>query len=216
MALWFRMYEEVLDDPKVQRLDGETFKGWVNLLALAARNDGKLPPIADMAFALRMSDSAAITLVERLLNGGLIDRVNGGANGYTYAPHAWDKRQYKSDTSTERVKRFRKRCKPVTVTPPEPEPEPDIPLDKSNGANQPEMDPDKAFWANAKSYLGAGKASLVGRWVRDHGRAETAKAITAAQIERAVDPVPYIEKVLRQAKSAPAGDMNEWYKGLAT
>ena len=119
MARWFRLYSEALNDPKVQRLDGETFKFWINVLCLASENDGRLPDVPDMAFALRMDENACLTVVERLLNGGLIDRANGGANGWHYAPHGWAKRQYKSDGSTERVKRFRQRSKAVTETPPD-------------------------------------------------------------------------------------------------
>ena len=69
-----------------------------------------------------------------------------------------------------------------------------IPLDKSNGAKP---DSDKAFWDAATAYLG-GKRSMIGKWSRDYGRPNTAKAITAAQLERAADPVAYIEKILRR------------------
>lgn len=64
-----------------------------------------------------------------------------------------------------------------------------------------EIDPDKAFWDSAKAYLGKSKASLIGRWVKSHGRETTANAITAAQINRAVDPIPYIERTLRKARA---------------
>jgi hypothetical protein len=37
------------------------------------------------------------------------------------SPHNWDKRQYKSDVSTERVKRFRNGKRNVSETPPETE-----------------------------------------------------------------------------------------------
>lgn len=197
MSRWFRLYDEVLDDPKVQRLDGETFKGWINVMALASRHGGKLPAIPDIAFALRIGEDAARTLVERLLNGGLVDKLSGGADGYTYAPHAWDKRQYKSDNSSERVKRYRQRSKAVTETPPDTDADTDVTLSKDSDAG---ASPDKVFWDSAKAYLGKSKAGMIGKWVRDYGRDATAKAITAAQIERAVDPVPYIEKVLRRGK----------------
>ena len=59
-------------------------------------------------------------------------------------------------------------------------------------------DSDTEFWANAKAYLGPSKASVIGKWCRDYGQVETAKAIAAAQAERAVDPVPYIQAVLRK------------------
>lgn len=121
MARWFRLYAEVVNDPKVQKLPCEDFRAWINLLCLAADNDGKLPSFEDIAFALRVTNDGARTLVERLSSGGLIDRLNGGPNGWHYAPHAWAKRQYKSDVSTERVKRFRQRSETVSETPPETE-----------------------------------------------------------------------------------------------
>lgn len=132
MARWFRFYAEALNDPKVQRLDGETFKFWVNMLCIASENDGRLPDITDMAFALRMDEHACLTVVERLLNGGLIDRLSGGPNGWHHAPHGWSKRQYKSDGSTERVKRYRERSKGVSETPSETEA--DTETEKNNKA----------------------------------------------------------------------------------
>lgn len=63
---------------------------------------------------------------------------------------------------------------------------------------------DKLFWDNAVAYLGKGKRPVIGKWAKDYGQGETAKAITAAQLERAVEPVAYIERVLRGAKAAGA------------
>ncbi|MBO9624151.1 MAG: DUF1376 domain-containing protein [Sphingomonas sp.] len=70
-----------------------------------------------------------------------------------------------------------------------------IPFSNENGA-QP--DSDKAFWDNAKAYLGPKNASLIGKCVRDFGKAETASAITAAQLERAVNPAEFILGRLRK------------------
>lgn len=199
-ARWFRFYVEALDDPKVQTLDGDTFKAWVNLLTLAARNDGKLPPVADIAFALRCDITVAERYIERLSNGGLIDRLNGGANGYHYAPHNWDKRQYKSDTSTDRVKRFRKRSNPVTETAPDTDTEAEVPSTKVEGAAP---DADKQFWDNAKAYLApyvkGDPGARIGKWCKGRKQDEVGAAITASQLARAVDPPTYIERVLRGA-----------------
>jgi hypothetical protein len=194
MSRWFRFYSEALDDPKVQNLDGETFKGWVNILCLAARHGGVLPSIEDIAFALRIDEIAAISLVDRLRIATLIDTLKGGVDGVRIAPHGWVKRQYKSDSSTERVKRFRNVSKPLRETAPETETETDIPLAKANGHSPPS---DKVFWDSAVAYLGAGKRSVIGKWCKTYGQPETARAITAAQIERAVDPVAYITAALR-------------------
>jgi len=211
MTRWFRFYSEVLNDPKVQKLDGETFKSWVNVMCVASAYDGFLPPVDELAFSLRIEVNACLTLVERLLNATLIDKLSGGPNGWRYALHGWGKRQYKSDTSTERVKRFRKRSETVAETPPETEQNrTDIPLGKPNGAMD---DPDKIFWDSAKAYLGKSKAGMIGKWCRDYGKAEAASAITAAQIERAVEPIAYIEKVLRKGKARD--DDGEHFTGWA-
>lgn len=115
---WFRFYAESLNDPKVQKLDGEDFKAWVNLLCIASQNDGRLPPLEDVAYLLRDTQNATQTLLERLHNGGLIDRCNGGANGWHYAPHNWKNRQFKSDNSTARSQKHRSR-RNVAATPPD-------------------------------------------------------------------------------------------------
>jgi hypothetical protein len=196
---WFRFYDEALDDPKVQNLDGDTFKHWVNILCIAARHGGKLPCIADIAFALRIPDNAAITVVERLLNATLIDRCNGGADGWHYAPHGWGKRQYKSDSSTERVKRFRNVTKPLHETAPDTDSEQTIPLAKANGGS---VDREKLFWELAKAHIGGSNpGALIGKWKRDYGLPETKAAISASQIEGAVDPVSFITAVLRRNDS---------------
>lgn len=206
MSRWFRFHSEALDDPKVQRLDGETFKAWVNLLCLANRNGGYLPSIEDIAFALRMDANGALTVVERLLNATLLDKLTGGANGYRYAPHGWDERQYKSDTSTDRVKRFRERSKPVTVTPPDTDTDTEVTVAKATGAKSAANDSDKQFWDTAKDYLSReskNPGALLGKWCRDHTKARTAEAITRAQLERPVQAIPFIEGALRaKAKTA--------------
>jgi uncharacterized protein YdaU (DUF1376 family) len=74
---------------------------------------------------------------------------------------------------------------------------PTIPLSNDNGAA---IDSDKAFWDGTKAYLGKSKASLIGKWVAEYGKEETAAAITAAQLERAVEPVEFIIGRLRKAK----------------
>lgn len=73
--------------------------------------------------------------------------------------------------------------------------------EKSEKQSELLPDPDKAFWDSAKSFLGKSKASLIGKWVSEYGREDAAKAIGAAQVARAVDPVSYIEKTLRQTRS---------------
>jgi hypothetical protein len=40
---WLRLYSDVGSDPKVQRLPGDKFKAWINLLCVASQHDGILP-----------------------------------------------------------------------------------------------------------------------------------------------------------------------------
>src|ERR1700738_1139059 len=77
MSNWFRMYDETLNDPKVQRLPGEKFKAWVNLLCVASKHDGILPPLADLAYALRLGEDKIAALLEELAQKGLLDPVAG-------------------------------------------------------------------------------------------------------------------------------------------
>ena len=191
MSRWFRFYADAMRHPKVARLCDKDFRLWCDLLCIAAERDGNIPPLDDLKHLLKRRLDHLSTGVERLISGGLIARLEGG-----YAPHGWDERQYKSDVSTGRVKKFRAKGN-VSVTAPDTEADTDtdIAVPKGTGADAP-LDPDKVFWGNALDYLGQNKRSMVGRWVSKHGQDATAKAITEAQIGRAVDPIPYIERVL--------------------
>lgn len=107
---WFRMYDEILDDAKVQRLQGEMFKTWVNILCLARRSGGVLPPLAEMAFSLRLPEKECEKRIAALIKNGLIDEFDG-PDGGTRSPHNWSERQHDSDVSTDRVRAFRQRQK---------------------------------------------------------------------------------------------------------
>lgn len=102
---WFRFYEGALDDPKVQKLPPALFKAWVNLLCLAARNDGRIV-WRDVPFALRISQGQADRLLQDLTEAELLE-----LDGDLWRPHNWDVRQFKSDaddpTATERMRRYR-------------------------------------------------------------------------------------------------------------
>jgi hypothetical protein len=100
---WFRFYDSVVDDPKVQRLSLSAFRFWVNVLCLASRNGGKLPPLVDLTFSLRMTEKQVVDGLKSLEAAGLVDESVDGVS----TPHNWNGRQFKADVSTERVKRFR-------------------------------------------------------------------------------------------------------------
>lgn len=117
MTRWFRMYDDVLNDPKAQKLSDAAFRGWVNIMCLASKNDGILEqPVENIAFSLRKSLPKTRELIQTLQSGGLLDRTENG-----WKPHNWETRQYKSDVSTARVKRFRECSRNVSETHPETE-----------------------------------------------------------------------------------------------
>ena len=122
MSRWFRVYDDLVDDPKVQRLPAELFRALVNIWCLASKGGGVLPSIDEIAFKLRVKADKAYAIVASLRNAGLIEDDEDGTH-----PHNWDSRQFKSDVSNERVKRHRERkCNvtdTVTETPPETETE---------------------------------------------------------------------------------------------
>jgi hypothetical protein len=103
---WFRFYHDALNDPKVQRLDGESFKAWVNLLCVSSQQPerGRLPNILDISFALRMSENDALDMVRRLQNAQLLDEDEQGLS-----IHNWSSRQKASDDVTLRVQKHREK-----------------------------------------------------------------------------------------------------------
>ncbi len=140
MTLWFRVYSGLVDDPKVQRLDPALFKALINLWCLASANDGVLPPIDEIAFKLRMKREKAQRLLTELRAGGLIDDDERGAR-----PHNWDERQFTSDGSTPRVKRFRERRRNVPSTVSETGPETDTEAEGKNPSQESMNSTDEAL-----------------------------------------------------------------------
>jgi hypothetical protein len=108
------MYESTLNDPTVQRLPGDKFKAWVNLLCVASTHDGVLPPVADLAFLLRpMGEDKVEALLAEFHQKGLLDPVAAPGGAIRYAPCRWAERQYRSDvtdpTAAASMQRYRNR-----------------------------------------------------------------------------------------------------------
>jgi energy-coupling factor transporter ATP-binding protein EcfA2 len=118
MSRWFRFYDDAINDPKILKLSDKLYRVWVGILCVASKNDGKLPSLDDMALMIRMKPEKLGEAIKSLMISGLIDQ-----DGPILSPHNWNARQFKSDVSTERVQRFRKQQRNVSVTPPETETE---------------------------------------------------------------------------------------------
>lgn len=111
MARWFRFYADAMRHPKVAKLSDKDFRLWCDLLCVASERDGYIPPLDDLKHILKRRLDHLSTGVERLISARLITPLTDG-----YAPHGWDEKQYKSDISTDRVKRHRSK-RNVSETP---------------------------------------------------------------------------------------------------
>lgn len=106
---WFRLYDDLLDNPKVQKLPAELFKAYVNILCIARKEDagGVLPSNEDLAFYLHDDMSRVTSRVTALIEAKLIDENDGIRD-----IHNWKTLQYESDkdpTAKERKRREREK-----------------------------------------------------------------------------------------------------------
>lgn len=116
MIRWFRFYDDAINDPKILKLSDKLHRIWIGILCVASKNDGQLPPLDDLALMIRMRPEKLGEAIKSLTTAGLIDE-----NEAILSPHNWSGRQYKSDVSTERVKRYREQQRNVSVTAPDTE-----------------------------------------------------------------------------------------------
>lgn len=97
---WFRLYTEFASDPKVQLLSETLQRRYIMLLCAAAAGITPTNAVSQVNFTLRIPVSEIEETRSALVAAGLIDE--------TWFPTKWDKRQFQSDSSSERVKRYRK------------------------------------------------------------------------------------------------------------
>jgi hypothetical protein len=128
---WFRLYDELLNDPKVQQLPPHLFKGLINLWCLASKNNGIIQ-IDAVAFNLRMDQDKASRLVKALIELGFFE----GADT-VLTPHNWSGRQYASDNSADRKRAYREKRRDMSQPCPVLDTDTDTDTDKRRGANAP-------------------------------------------------------------------------------
>lgn len=113
---WFRMYSEFSTDPKVQMLSESDQRRLTMLFCLRCNGHVTLQ-CNEVTFLLRISNDEWQVTRALFIAKGFINDDNELLN--------WDKRQFISDSSAERVARHRAKSKSdvtlcnVTVTPPE-------------------------------------------------------------------------------------------------
>ncbi len=146
---WFRFYSEFRTDPKLNRMPINHRYAFVVLLCLASDSSvrGLITGLdsEDLAYELEMPCEDWLTLRSKFKAKGLIDFDRDSITICN-----WDKRQFASDTSADRVARHREKVKKqvcnvtetlvkrhVTGSDPDPDPDPDP---KQNTIAQDELE----------------------------------------------------------------------------
>lgn len=112
---WIKLHIEILDDPKMGRMEHELWRRTVELFLVAGEHseEGKLPPVSDLAWRLRWEEDYLLDVLQTLETYKITERIRG----------AWWIKNFKkrqTSESLERVRKFRERQKQrysnVTVT----------------------------------------------------------------------------------------------------
>lgn len=100
---WFRLYAEFATDPKVQMMEEAMQRRLVMLFCLQCSGEFETLSHEEVAFALRITSETLHETFRVFQQRGFIDEKHLLKN--------WDKRQFKSDVSTDRVRKYREKTK---------------------------------------------------------------------------------------------------------
>lgn len=163
---WFRMHAEFATDPKIQCLN-ETFqRRFVMFLCLQCTGEFERLSLEELAFALRIEPTELQQTIDAFKAKGFLDE-NGKIRN-------WNKRQYKSDSSTERVRKHRlskdetlqKRSSNGHVTPSETDT--DSEKNSVRAAAPPSLD--ASLFAEGKQIFGQSAGGMLNRAIRAKGK----------------------------------------------
>lgn len=228
MSRWFRLYDDAINDPKVLRLPEAARWQWVAMLCVASKHDGTLPQLTDIALLLRMPTRRAAAMLARLREAGLVDETDAGL-----VPHNWEGRQYKSDSSTERVRKHRARRNvsdtsdetiPLSTSPhaaTAPETDTDSEPDSSSltrDENSDVCDPsiaERDYFVRGKALLGKNAGGLLAKLkaVKGGNVALARAALETASTKE--NPHEYIGAIVRGPREAPAKPLTEFQRKQA-
>ena len=204
---WFRMYSEFASDPVIQALAFEDQRHYVVLLCLkcngtldrdiTATNRNRI-----IYRGLGLDPATAEEAKRRLCEMALIDD--------NWNPIGWDKRQYKSDLSTQRVRKSRKTKKPGNVSEtlhgrfgngPDTDTDTDTVLRTAADAA-----PDEIIWsAGVKLITGSGVSepsarAFLGGLRKRHDDGELAAAVWQCMAAKPIDPRSWLKASLGERK----------------
>lgn len=215
---WIRLYDDVLHDAKIDGLTAPQFRFWIKCLLVAKRRDtGRLPAVDALASLTKTTVPRCKGNLTVLSHVQLLDR-----RGDAYSIHNWSARQYKSDSSTPRVKRFRERSSNVPVTPPDteteqrqkqssdpsdrlrpqPEPWPDSLFKSANGGEAVAAIID--YWRERGHEVDDRERGMIAAVVTKHGSGK-AVAEVVEQAWKKAGPAKYLTEVLNAKRDEGRG-----------
>ena len=115
---WYRFYNEVYRDPKVQSLRPELFRFWVNVMCIVSESEprGLVPDEAILKRLLCLSGPSVKRYLSDLEEAALLCRESAErapedrkGTGDPLMPHNWDERQPDSDDEAKRKREYRLR-----------------------------------------------------------------------------------------------------------
>lgn len=113
---WFRMYTEFLTDPLIRMLAFEDQRHFVAALCLKASGvldkEYPSPEVKRQVIASTMGLNGEVSDLGHDLGQNSLDAANGrlrklGLVDQDWQPRNWEKRQFQSDSSTERTRKYR-------------------------------------------------------------------------------------------------------------
>ena len=100
---WFRLYSEFAHDPKVQMMPEAMQRRYIMIMCMRCSNDLVTLHETEIAFQLRITETELAETKALFISKGFIDEDWNLLN--------WEKRQFRSDSSRERVARHRAKKK---------------------------------------------------------------------------------------------------------
>ncbi len=99
---WCRLYDEMIDDPKILALSLSKRWHFVELLCIANRQipRGSLPDTRTISLHMRIRISDATSIIRQMISLGFVDE-DPETKGLKI--HGWNKRQFESDDTTART-----------------------------------------------------------------------------------------------------------------
>ena len=136
---WFRLWNDIMDDPKMLSLDNRQFRIMIYLFCYCSEqeNQGKFlkQSVQDIAWRLRTPETEIIDCLEKLEKADIINQ-----NKHYIQFKNWDKRQPNSDNRANRRDYMREYRKKQTESPENPE------LNPKKQTTKPINIPFEKFW----------------------------------------------------------------------